>query len=687
MKFEMESVEIESSGVISEDSFGIANMGFVLHLLRSKIYSNIKRAICQEYTCNARDAHREAGKADVPIEVTLPTYLDPNFRVRDFGNSISPENMTKVFIQYGASTKRDSNLQTGGFGIGCKTAFGYSDAFSVVTIRKGVKRNYSCVIDDTRCGKLALLSETSTDELDGTEIIVPVIQGDFEEFARETVRACRHWDVKPIIRGRELFFDDVKKNVILEGTDWFVCRANDSHGNRETRLIVDGIEYPFDLGQLPDRIIPTFGWATTLYLKFPVGVISVSANREAVEIDAATKKAVTARLHTVKNEIKTRFEETVKNAKSFIEANITLHRATSSLNLEMPDDLTWKGHKLFGQAIRLDRGQVTIYDRGTTAKKHSRYPGSTIPLAENKIYCMVNLDFNNVVSKGAEAIFKKFPNADQVIMFRVDAKEFQDKNLSLLNVLNFDDYYTAKQRRASLGRLLFYKFDKVLGIFSRSSMKEYEADSNKKIWCRLNKVAKGSPIVLYNGKEGRNDIFNSFVSHALNDHSIYGFSTEIPADKVEEATEEMTKLEDFCEEHLKEQAINLGKVRFVSENEYKRAFLFDKEEEEKLQARINEIKNKNSALVTYLSKSTVFAAEVSKLKKYMFFLYFDKAVKEDIDMSFTKAAKEAVQSYPLFKYMTYNFKNSDYYSNRELQAEIDEVIEYVNTVDTAKGLV
>jgi DNA topoisomerase VI subunit B len=120
MKLTNTAFNIETEGTTEQGDFGIKDMGFVLELLRNKIYSNIPLAVCREYVCNARDAHREAGKPERPIEITLPTMLEPTYKVRDFGKSISPENMVDIFIQYGASTKRTTNKLTGGFGIGCK---------------------------------------------------------------------------------------------------------------------------------------------------------------------------------------------------------------------------------------------------------------------------------------------------------------------------------------------------------------------------------------------------------------------------------------------------------------------------------------------------------------------------------------------------------------------------------------
>lgn len=78
----------------------------ILDTLRSKLYDDPMKAMCREIMANARDAHREAGTPDLPIEVTLPTAFSRSVEIRDQGTGISPRRMSEIFLNYGASTKR-----------------------------------------------------------------------------------------------------------------------------------------------------------------------------------------------------------------------------------------------------------------------------------------------------------------------------------------------------------------------------------------------------------------------------------------------------------------------------------------------------------------------------------------------------------------------------------------------------
>src|SRR5271157_2965693 len=102
----------ESSGDLQEHFFSIQDQGMIFDILRSKMYSNPILAICREISSNARDAHREVGKADVPVEIHLPIGLEPEFKVKDFGPGISPDRMLNIFIKYTASTKRGDRKST-----------------------------------------------------------------------------------------------------------------------------------------------------------------------------------------------------------------------------------------------------------------------------------------------------------------------------------------------------------------------------------------------------------------------------------------------------------------------------------------------------------------------------------------------------------------------------------------------
>lgn len=193
---------------LESHAFGIGDIGKILDILRSKIYSKPIQTLMQEYLSNARDANRE--NETNKIEVHLPNHNDATLRIRDFGPGIDKKRMLEIFIFYGRSTKENSNTQTGGFGLGSKLAWAYTDSFKIRTFVNGTECVYSADLDESRQGKLNLLSETETSEPNGVEILIENIDPeDFEDFDAAFFRAICFWDEneKPKIMSGETRLD------------------------------------------------------------------------------------------------------------------------------------------------------------------------------------------------------------------------------------------------------------------------------------------------------------------------------------------------------------------------------------------------------------------------------------------------------------------------------------------------
>ena len=138
---------------------GITDDAMFMHMLSSTLYSDKELAMTREVLCNAWDAHIEAGCVGTPIEIEL---TPEKLTIRDFGLGIAHSNMGMVYGTYGKSTKKHDGNQTGGFGLGCKSPFAYTDHFEVISCHEGVKTIYR-------------LTKSSA-ELNGKPGIVPILQ-------------------------------------------------------------------------------------------------------------------------------------------------------------------------------------------------------------------------------------------------------------------------------------------------------------------------------------------------------------------------------------------------------------------------------------------------------------------------------------------------------------------------------
>ena len=95
----IDNTTIQTHGVQKSVKFGIKSSGLahIFNVLRNQLYSDKILAVVREYSCNAYDAHVEAGKADEPIVITLPNRMNPVFKVRDYGLALSDEEIQEVY--------------------------------------------------------------------------------------------------------------------------------------------------------------------------------------------------------------------------------------------------------------------------------------------------------------------------------------------------------------------------------------------------------------------------------------------------------------------------------------------------------------------------------------------------------------------------------------------------------------
>ncbi len=173
-----------------ETAFTIGDPRWVMQTL-ADLYSNKELAVTREYSTNARDAHIEAGKANVPIEVTLPSLYDPYFTVQDYGIGMSEEELTEVYTKFGDSTKRGSNSYNGMLGFGSKSAIAYTNQFTIVAVKNGIetigvitrKPDYSIV--------LKVVASGAADKPNGVQVKIPV--HNHEEFSHKARDFYRFW--------------------------------------------------------------------------------------------------------------------------------------------------------------------------------------------------------------------------------------------------------------------------------------------------------------------------------------------------------------------------------------------------------------------------------------------------------------------------------------------------------------
>jgi len=271
------AVAIESNVESKALNFGISDVRLVVDIL-SKLYAYPIRTLVQEYICNGRDAMREHGTwGKVPMLIGVPNKFEPTFKVRDYGCGITPDRMENIFVNYGSSTKRNTNAQTGGFGIGAKSAFSYTDSFSITSFVDGVKYLYVAHLGDN--GGVNLINKESTTEANGVEISIGVKTSDISAFYDAVQRCVRYWSESLKFQGvADGDIQQVKPVVTLDNMSVYV-------GTGETIYLIDGIEYALMEEETRSywKTAPSLSSGSIVAINLPNGYFKIASSRERLE--------------------------------------------------------------------------------------------------------------------------------------------------------------------------------------------------------------------------------------------------------------------------------------------------------------------------------------------------------------------------------------------------------------------
>lgn len=334
------------SGDFEETEFSIDTESdyIIFDMLRSKIYKNNIGAICREVASNSRDAQREIGDFTTPIEIEISDRRDHffyedglNLIFRDRGVGISPERVKNIYTKYGASTKRKTNTQTGGFGLGAKTPFSYSDAFIVRTIVDGIEYSYSIYIDPSRKGKMALLFQEPVEhEGNLTEIIIPIKEPDLGRFKKEILRNTHFWKVRPnLIKFDEKYHTFTRPSIDIGETPFEVSGEyciiqKEDFVESNVNAIVDGIYYPVDM-KILDFDFSNEKFAICLF--YNNGELNIAANRETLQYDDATIKSIKDKVNIIFDQFRAKFISEIASQPDLFHAQYMYNKFRNSNHL------------------------------------------------------------------------------------------------------------------------------------------------------------------------------------------------------------------------------------------------------------------------------------------------------------------------------------------------------------------
>ena len=292
--------------------FGISNSAEFFNILSSTLYKDQRLAVVRETICNANDAHIEAGITDTPIEITLTSEL---FTIRDFGSGIHKDDMGTIYGTYGNSTKKNDGNQTGGFGLGCKAPFAYTEHFDVHSMHDGVKTIYNLSKSSAAAqGKPGITPIASFPTKETGLMVSIAIKNltDFHEFDRLVKSIVHNGDMNVRLNGLQLptlgFTDETN----------FLITTEHNMIRPQTQIMVryGHVIYPVDHHAKLSYAVQAIGkylgrmqCSHYLVLQAKPHSIAVTPSRETLSMQDHTVNALLELMNDFLKQIETGFEE------------------------------------------------------------------------------------------------------------------------------------------------------------------------------------------------------------------------------------------------------------------------------------------------------------------------------------------------------------------------------------------
>lgn len=297
MKLNTTSSPVEMQGQLEQGSFGIKQSPKAFQILSSGLYSNKPMAIVRELSANAADAHVLNNNQATPFEIKLPNRLDNQFYLKDFGPGLSHEQVMRLYTTYFDSTKSESNDFIGGLGLGSKSPFSYTDAFTVESRQNGTKRTYSAFVAESGIPQIVQLgAESPTDEPDGLTVGFPVNPADYKNFVTEAQRILPWFDPMPKVLGANI---EPLEAPLRQAEDLAVYKRipvwAENAWSKETFVRMGHILYPLDwnaAGLSDDEDMMTIlksSGRNSFVFNVPIGSVEVAASREGLQYDRGSK--------------------------------------------------------------------------------------------------------------------------------------------------------------------------------------------------------------------------------------------------------------------------------------------------------------------------------------------------------------------------------------------------------------
>jgi hypothetical protein len=349
MQFNQTDSNTEVYGEVLSNKVGIDinNIDFIINILSTNLYSSSIESFLRETVSNAWDSHVEAGVKDAVVIEIGEEQNGYYCAIRDNGVGLSEERFNKIYRNIGSSTKRDTNEQIGGFGIGRFSALAYSNMVHITSIYNNIKYLY-VMYKDGNSLSIDLISKVPTEEHNGVEVKVLVPSSDIDDFIYAIKNQLCFFENLILINltniRRLINFEEDFNNLKIKKYKTFSVKDNFN--------LTYSNDLPILIGKVCYYVNPnSINFAYTdieelvdgkIHINFDIGELDVTPNRESVNFTKKSIKAIQDKIDLVMKELDSIIDE--YSTKEFKHINEIKDYNIKEVPLIESDDLGNKPH-------------------------------------------------------------------------------------------------------------------------------------------------------------------------------------------------------------------------------------------------------------------------------------------------------------------------------------------------------
>lgn len=298
------------------------------YLLTKGLYKDPITAVIAEWTNNGIDAVVQAGKNPIETPVIVSIGETPEskgqlmFRVEDKGTGLDDRDFEDICMNYLESTKESDNDTIGHFGIGMKSFLSLERPATFICRKNGVERKY-LVYEGAEFVNYDLIHEKQTTEENG--VIAEIRINDWYEkrnFVEKSLAKLAYYDTVVVIIDNKPIDNTIYRNEIFQWSTMNKCST--------VHLCLKDVFYEIDWTALG---IPSIDIPVAIRLNLSDG-ITPTPSRESYITNQKTKELILKKIEELAEWLVKKYNDTVKNFKSFMEAYDYLGETEYYVNLK-----------------------------------------------------------------------------------------------------------------------------------------------------------------------------------------------------------------------------------------------------------------------------------------------------------------------------------------------------------------